>query len=237
MLTKEGVSSFYKGSGFALFRAFVNTSISMSLYKPILNMIYKENSNKQTPLYPKIISASISGALTQLIACPVDVIKVRLQADGHLLKPRYKKTIDPLIKIFRHGILKFWTGLLPSIQRSTISAGCTISTYSHSKQLLINKLNYADNLLCHVISSFISGFVASLFSCPFDVIKTNIQFQSMSKPKYTNIFQCIRYITRREGVRGIFKGFLPIYYRLGPWQLIFFCTYEQLSKICTGDYF
>jgi solute carrier family 25 uncoupling protein 27 len=33
-----------------------------------------------------------------------------------------------------------------------------------------------------------------------------------------------------EGWRGLYAGFLPTWGRLGPWQLTFWVTYEQLRK-------
>ena len=35
---------------------------------------------------------------------------------------------------------------------------------------------------------------------------------------------------RAEGWRGLYSGFLPTWARLGPWQLTFWVSYEQLRK-------
>jgi len=35
---------------------------------------------------------------------------------------------------------------------------------------------------------------------------------------------------RTEGVLALYKGFIPNWLRLGPWNIIFFMTYEQLKK-------
>ena len=37
----------------------------------------------------------------------------------------------------------------------------------------------------------------------------------------------------RQGPLALYKGFMPGWLRLGPWQLVFWCTYEQL-RILTG---
>ena len=35
---------------------------------------------------------------------------------------------------------------------------------------------------------------------------------------------------RAEGWRGLYAGFLPTWARLGPWQVTFWVTYEQLRS-------
>ena len=41
---------------------------------------------------------------------------------------------------------------------------------------------------------------------------------------------CYCYPCIAEGWRGLYAGFLPTWGRLGPWQLTFWVTYEQLRK-------
>ena len=36
-----------------------------------------------------------------------------------------------------------------------------------------------------------------------------------------------------EGPLALYKGFMPGWLRLGPWQLVFWCSYEQL-RILSG---
>lgn len=83
---------------------------------------------------------------------------VRLQADGHLKQPRYKGAIDAFMKIAnRHGFRKFWTGLIPAIQRSMLNVGSTIAAYDHTKQILVCSYNFQDTFLTHFIASSVSG--------------------------------------------------------------------------------
>jgi solute carrier family 25 protein 14/30 len=41
------------------------------------------------------------------------------------------------------------------------------------------------------------------------------------------LFQTVRH----EGAMALYKGFIPTWLRLGPWNIIFFVTFEQLKKI------
>lgn len=36
---------------------------------------------------------------------------------------------------------------------------------------------------------------------------------------------------RHEGFSALYRGFLPTWLRMGPWNIIFFISYEKLKKI------
>lgn len=47
---------------------------------------------------------------------------------------------------------------------------------------------------------------------------------------YTGTLDCFIQTFRNEGFWAFYKGFIPTLFRLGPWNIIFFVTYEQLKK-------
>ena len=42
--------------------------------------------------------------------------------------------------------------------------------------------------------------------------------------------QLLLQTVRNEGFLALYKGFIPTWVRMGPWNIIFFITYEQLKK-------
>ena len=50
---------------------------------------------------------------------------------------------------------------------------------------------------------------------------------------YSGTLDCWRKVVANEGPMALYKGFMPGWLRLGPWQLVFWCSYEQL-RIITG---
>lgn len=47
---------------------------------------------------------------------------------------------------------------------------------------------------------------------------------------YKGSFDCAVRTVRLEGPRALYKGFIPTWVRMGPWNIIFFITYEQLKQ-------
>lgn len=48
---------------------------------------------------------------------------------------------------------------------------------------------------------------------------------------YSSSLDCLLRTARFEGLRGLYKGFWPTWARLGPWQLVFWTSYEQLRHL------
>jgi solute carrier family 25 uncoupling protein 27 len=83
---------------------------------------------------------------------------------------------------------------------------------------------------------FLIRFVASVVSCPADVVKTRMMNQRLSQGgtiTYRSSLDCLVKTARTEGISGLYKGFLPTWARLGPWQFTFWVCYERL-RIWTG---
>lgn len=47
---------------------------------------------------------------------------------------------------------------------------------------------------------------------------------------YKGSIDCGIQTVRNEGFRALYKGFIPAWLRMGPWNIIFFITYEQLKQ-------
>jgi len=70
-------------------------------------------------------------------------------------------------------------------------------------------MDSAGSSAIHSIAGAGAGVVASIISCPFDVIKTVLQVQKQNPgqlPKYRGVVGTFGVILREEGIRGIYKG-------------------------------
>lgn len=91
----EGFLAMYSGLGAAALRQAVYGGIGIGLYAPVRALVIGADVDpKDAPLWKRIASGALTGAIGQTIASPTDVVKVRLQADGRLKalgqEPRYK---------------------------------------------------------------------------------------------------------------------------------------------------
>lgn len=162
-----------------------------------------------------------------------------MQADGLISKqgfqPRYSGLFDALNKIIRtEGILGLWKGVSANVQRAFLVNMGELACYDHAKRFIIRNQICDDNIYAHTLSSIMSGLSATALSCPADVVKTRMMNQTASvedKIKYRNSLDCLVKTVRIEGLRALWKGFLPTWARLGPWQFVFWVSYEKFRQI------
>jgi len=46
--------------------------------------------------------------------------------------------------------------------------------------------------------------------------------------EYRGMVDCFKKVVQTEGPMALYKGFFPGWARLGPWQLVFWVSYEQI---------
>lgn len=74
-----------------------------------------------------------------------------------------------------------------------------------------------------------SGFVAGVFVCPLDVIKTRFQAKS-DNYRYTGFFNAFKTIVRDEGPASLFRGIVPVTIGYLPTWAIYFTIYERAKN-------
>lgn len=47
---------------------------------------------------------------------------------------------------------------------------------------------------------------------------------------YKGSWECLMTTVKHEGILALYKGFVPAWIRMGPWNLLFFTTYEQMLR-------
>ncbi|KAJ8961092.1 hypothetical protein NQ318_008768 [Aromia moschata] len=150
---------------------------------------------------------SISGAFSSAIANPTDVLKVRMQVAGTSGNTNIG-LVDCFKDVYTHeGISGLWRGVNPTAQRAAVIAAIELPVYDFCKSKFMSILG--DNASNHFLSSLIASLGSAVGSTPIDVVRT----------------------FRNEGFWAFYKGFVPTLFRMGPWNIIFFITYEQLKKI------
>ena len=162
-----------------------------------------------------------------------------MQADSRMVsqgfRPRYYGPFDALNKIVHsEGFGGLWRGVFPNVQRAFLVNMGELACYDHAKRFIIGNRISEDNIYAHTLASVMSGLSATALSCPADVVKTRMMNQAVSKEEkivYRNSYDCLVKTVRIEGLKALWKGFFPTWARLGPWQFVFWVSYEKFRQI------
>ncbi|RCV33855.1 hypothetical protein SETIT_7G116500v2 [Setaria italica] len=222
----------YRGFSPAVLRHLMYTPLRIVGYEHLRSTL--ASGGREVGVVEKALAGGLSGIAAQVLSSPADLIKVRMQADGRLLsqgiQPRYTGVADAFTKIIQaEGFLGLWKGVGPNAQRAFLVNMGELTCYDQAKHLIISKKICDDNLYAHTLASVASGLSATTLSCPADVIKTRMMNQGKEgKALYRNSYDCLVKTVRHEGATALWKGFLPTWARLGPWQFVFWVSYEKL---------
>lgn len=240
ILANEGPFGLYRGLSPAILRHLFYTPIRIVGYEHLRNASAAAFSGDITPSLPaKALVGGVSGVIAQVVASPADLVKVRMQADGRMVgqgvQPRYSGPFDALSKIVHaEGYGGLWKGVVPNVQRAFLVNMGELACYDQAKQFVIQNKISDDDIYAHTLASIMSGLSATTLSCPADVVKTRMMNQAAShggRLMYQNSYDCLVKTIRFEGIRALWKGFLPTWARLGPWQFVFWVSYEKLRNI------
>uniref|UniRef100_A0A2K5E400 Solute carrier family 25 member 14 n=1 Tax=Aotus nancymaae TaxID=37293 RepID=A0A2K5E400_AOTNA len=253
---EEGVLALYSGIAPALLRQASYGTIKIGIYQS-LKRLFVERLEDETLLI-NMICGVVSGVISSTIANPTDVLKIRMQAQGSLFQG---SMIGSFIDIYQQeGTRGLWRvstlflglfytptlweakaggslrsgGVVPTAQRAAIVVGVELPVYDITKKHLILSGMMGDTILTHFVSSFTCGLAGALASNPVDVVRTRMMNQRAivgHVDLYKGTIDGILKMWKHEGFFALYKGFWPNWLRLGPWNIIFFITYEQLKRL------
>lgn len=234
IVAKEGIAGLYKGLAPGLMRQAVYQSVKMLIYEPIRDATYGVLGKDASPLAVRLMSGGVAGMVGTVISSPTDIMKVRMQGD--VTGTRYRGVFDAFATTYRQeGVAAFWKGAGANMQRSFVVNASELATYDTSKSLLVGSYGWDErSTSTHALCAFSAGFVAAVTSTPIDLAKTRLMNAGGGNAAYRGILDCLQTTARKEGPMALYKGFLPNWFRLAPWTLVFFMSYENIRGTVSG---
>merc|ERR1719454_1524041 len=233
LVKAEGPGALFKGLPPALVRQSTYGSLRYGLYGSIKNSTGIEKG-KPVPLWKKIVAGGGAGAIASAVANPTDLLKVRLQTDGmvkdaegNFLPKRFSGMVHAFTTVVKEeGVLGLWTGVGPTVGRATALAAAELATYDEVKTQLLGTGWFQPGLALTVTTAFASGYVSTVASSPFDVVKSRVMGQPMTpdgKPSlYEGMVDCFVKSSKSEGPMSLYNGFWPNFGRVVPRVTIVF---------------
>ncbi|KAI8873470.1 mitochondrial carrier [Ramicandelaber brevisporus] len=240
----EGIAAMFSGLSASLLRQATYTTTRFAVYDIIRDVMIRHQQQNQAsgdkkiefPAWKIAICGCIAGAAGAVVGNPADIVNIRMQNDGQLpLEQRrnYRHALDGLITMAKNeGWRSLYVGLGTNTQRAILMTLSQLGSYDFIKQRLVAYTSLkTDSVITHISASLLAGLIATTVCSPVDVIKTRV----MNAPpgRYSSPTAALIETVRTEGLRALFKGWLPSYARLGPHTLITFMVLEQLNAVHT----
>ena len=226
ILKTDGPVGLYAGISASLLRQLTYSTVRFGIYEEL-----KTRFGSGDPSFPILVAmASASGFVGGVAGNFADVINVRMQHDASLPaaeRRNYRHAFDGMIRMARdEGLASAMRGWLPNASRAAVMTAGQLASYDTFKRLLLDYTPMTDTPATQFSASLLAGLVASTATSPIDVIKTRV----MSSAQSHGLLHHIQDITRKEGLRWMFKGWLPSFLRLGPHTICTFLFLEMHRK-------
>jgi len=224
MIKAEGFSSLYRGIPAACCRQFFFASLRVGLFFNLSDW-FKKNKKRPMTFFESCLGSLATGAIGISAVMPFDVIFVRFQADAAApvnQRRGYTSLGNAISRIIKEeGAGTLWRGIIPAITRAAALNLGMMAPYDKTKNLLAPYLGYTRTN--YLLASAVSGFCGSFCSLPFDNAKVKMQKMKPGadgKMPYSGLFDCIAKTAKREGVTGLWAGFIPFYALIGPHSML-----------------
>ncbi|XP_055691574.1 solute carrier family 25 member 35-like [Lutzomyia longipalpis] len=241
IIKTEGILALQKGLSAALSFQFVMNSTRLGLFETL--SIHGLTRNKDGQLVPirLIFCGGLCGVAGASAAAPFYLVKTQIQAmsKGEAavgFQHNHRGTFQALGNIFQDGGLRgLWRGTSGLVCRIAMGSAVQLSTFTECKDFCQRYEIFRKNdFLTTVGASVVSGFFLVVFMTPFDVISTRLFNQGVDERGrgllYRNIFDCFVKTFRVEGFWGLYKGFMPMFYRAAPHTILNLTFWEQFKK-------
>eukprot|EP01017_Pseudomicrothorax_dubius_P014725 TRINITY_DN1719_c0_g1_i9.p1 TRINITY_DN1719_c0_g1~~TRINITY_DN1719_c0_g1_i9.p1 ORF type:complete len:300 (+),score=43.08 TRINITY_DN1719_c0_g1_i9:57-956(+) len=233
ILREEGWTSFYKGLDSSLFRQSLFSTFRLGIYKWISDTLKKRHEKTGLSPLELVYASACGGTVAALISNPFDLCMVRCQADNLLPVERrrnYRHVFDAIYRVQKEeGIKTLWRGSSPAVIRATVANLSTIATYDVIKDLISRRLENKDTTAVRMAAAALSTVIGTTMILPFDNIKTKLMMMKEGADKkmpYRGTFDCMVKSIQREGPSGLWVGWVPFYFRAGPFITV---SYTHLT--------
>lgn len=171
---------------------------------------------------------------TQLQSQATDTIAVGFQH-------RHTGFLQAISGIYQQfGIKGLWQGVSGALARVMVGSAVQLSTFSTTKERILQTNFFpARSWLIPASASMISSIAVVTFMTPFDVVSTRLYNQGTSASGkgllYNGFADCFIKVFKQEGILGLYKGFGPHYFRIGPHTILSLLFWDQL-RVLSASY-
>ncbi|KAM7308827.1 mitochondrial folate transporter/carrier [Ixodes scapularis] len=191
-----------------------------------------------------LIAGVTGGVASTLAVHPFDLLKIRLAVNDGIVssRPQYRGFLHAIRTIFKEeGLIGFYRGVSPNCLGAGASWGLYFFFYNAIKTQMSQRSSSTQlGPGQHMLAAAEAGVVTLLMTNPIWVVKTRmcLQYSTVKLPdslRYTSMMDAFSKIFRHEGVRGLYRGFVPGVFGVSHGALQFM-AYEEMKKFYVQFY-
>jgi len=173
------------------------------------------------------LAGLVGGAAGVVCGHPADTVKVVQQAG------KRARISDVFLRLFRTEGLK---GFFKGLQYPVISAGAINSIFfgvygASLRHLCPDSAAGSASLTSVYLAGLAGGTVQLAVACPVELVKTRLQTTAIGTARP---WDCVRHTVASQGLRGLYTGLGPHFWRDGHGFGVYMVLYEGLLELWGG---
>ncbi|XP_026762914.2 mitochondrial thiamine pyrophosphate carrier-like [Galleria mellonella] len=254
ILREEGITAFWAGHNLGQIHSILAVTSQFYIYEVSTKYVAGLSQDKGKRPYLFFLCGVFSGCCCATLVLPIEVIRVRQM----IVKEQYRGLFNGAKAVYNHGgILAFYEGLSASLLQMGPSVGISFGVFQSLQPRILSyfhdcssgqcvhassNTNKPEHLLvASTIAGSVAGFVAKSVTYPFDLAKRRLQIAthkedfryqtpstSRNLVKCTNLADCIIKTLKKEGIRGLYRGWKVTVCKAQVTSVMSFTTYELM---------
>lgn len=215
IMDEGGLRSFWKGNGTNCIRVFPHTAVQFGTFSYV-----KDLDLLGHPIYNRLLSGAMSGAVAATFTQPLDVIRVRLQTDAMV-----KSFGDATRAVYAEkGFRSLYKGYSPTL----LSLSPFIAINFACFDSLRAGYNPHGSSSLNMLFGAASGALAQSVCFPLDTVRRRMQVKGVA---YPSVWLAFSTITKHEGITGFYRGIVPNLLKVMPNNAIRFSAFNYLDNM------
>lgn len=245
IVRQEGLSALWKGNGVTIVHRLPYSAANFWTYEKV-NELWKQHLPAQGPLAigdvaRRLVAGGIAGLSACTLAYPLDLVRTRLAAQTtHHYYHGISHTVSTIVK--QDGFRGLYRGLAATLTQVAPSLAINYAAYETLRnQMLTIRNNNSDtnsnrntpSVAMSLACGSVAGLISSTATFPLDLVRRRMQLGGGggggAHHQQQGYIQMFRNAIKTGGIRGLYAGILPEYYKVVPGVAIAFCTYELMK--------
>ncbi|GAB2234096.1 hypothetical protein Droror1_Dr00003333 [Drosera rotundifolia] len=232
ILRADGPAGFYRGIAAMGLGAGPAHAVYFSVYEASKKgFSNRSNVNDHVGHAAAGVCATVT---SDAVFTPMDMVKQRLQLNGGGAGGAYRGVWDCVKRVWREeGVRAFYASYRTTVIMNAPFTAVHFATYEAAKKALLGGSVERDDDggegIVHAAAGAVAGALAALVTTPLDVVKTQLQCQGVCGcDRYTtgSISVVFGTLVKKDGYRGLVRGWMPRMLFHAPAAAICWSTYE-----------
>ncbi|XP_054795677.1 probable envelope ADP,ATP carrier protein, chloroplastic [Prosopis cineraria] len=221
---EEGIKGYWKGNLPQVIRVIPYSAVQLFAYE-----IYKKlfrRKDGELSVVGRLAAGACAGMTSTFVTYPLDVLRLRLAVE-----PGYQTMSQVALSMLREeGLASFYYGLGPSLIGIAPYIAVNFCVFDLLKKSLPEK--YQKRTETSLITAVLSASLATLTCYPLDTVRRQMQLRGTP---YKTVLDALSGIVAREGVIGLYRGFVPNALKTLPNSSIRLTTYDFIKRVIAAS--